>query len=117
MTDKELRRMSRVNLIDIIYQLQKSEALLKEDNARLTEALADRELRIEKLGSIAEAALALNNVFEAAQAAADQYLAEAKARAEAIVDNARENLVCTRPTGLEITSREIETKTGTKTNK
>jgi len=37
-------------------------------------------LRLEQVGSIAEAALSLNRVFEAAQAAADQYLESVKAQ-------------------------------------
>ena len=40
----------------------------------------DRTLRLEQVGSIAEAALSLNRVFEAAQAAADQYLESVKAQ-------------------------------------
>jgi hypothetical protein len=36
--------------------------------------LAERKIVIEKSGSIAEAALKLNGIFEAAQRAADQYL-------------------------------------------
>lgn len=40
-----------------------------------TEAqLKDRQIEIEKAGSIAEAALALSGIFQAAQSAADQYL-------------------------------------------
>ena len=47
---------------------------LKAQNAALTAQLQDRQLRLEKAGSIAQAALELNNVFAAAQAAADDYL-------------------------------------------
>lgn len=39
-------------------------------------------MKLENAGSIAEAALALNGVFEAAQAAADQYLAQVHAANE-----------------------------------
>ena len=46
----------------------------------LRRQLADRTLRLEQVGSIAEAALSLNRVFEAAQAAADQYLESVKAQ-------------------------------------
>ena len=45
-------------------------------------ALQDRQLSVEKAGSIAEAALQLNGVFEAAQAAAQQYLDNIKQRSE-----------------------------------
>ena len=75
MTDKEFRRLSREELVEIIYELQRSEAALREENDRLKEKLADRSLKMENAGSLAEASLALNGVFEAAQSAADQYLA------------------------------------------
>lgn len=42
--------------------------------------LLDRELKVEKAGSIAEAALLLSDVFSSAQAAADTYVAEIKRR-------------------------------------
>lgn len=74
MTDKELKRLSRVELIDIIYELQKQKDATDVRVAQLQEKLNQRELRIAQAGSIAEAAIGLNGVFEAAQAAADQYL-------------------------------------------
>ena len=74
MADCELRRMHRAELIEIIYALKQSEDQLKAQNAALTAQLQDRQLRLEKAGSIAQAALELNNVFAVAQAAADDYL-------------------------------------------
>ena len=74
MADRELRRMHRAELREIIYALKQSEDQLKAQNAALTAQLQDRQLRLEKAGSIAQAALELNNVFAAAQAAADDYL-------------------------------------------
>ena len=74
MADRELRRMHRAELIEIIYALKQNEDQLKAQNAALTAQLQDRQLRLESAGSIAQAALELNNVFAAAQAAADDYL-------------------------------------------
>lgn len=74
MADRELRRMHRAELIEIIYALKQSEDQLKAQNAALTAQLQDRQLRLESAGSIAQTALELNNVFAAAQAAADDYL-------------------------------------------
>ena len=74
MADRELRRMHRTELVEIIYALKQSEDQLKEQNAALTAQLQDRQLRIDNAGSIAQAAMELNKVFEAAQAAADDYL-------------------------------------------
>ena len=79
MADRELRQMHRAELIEIIYTLKQGEDQLKAQNAALTAQLQDRQLRLEKAGSIAQAALELNNVFAAAQAAADDYLHSVRA--------------------------------------
>lgn len=76
MTDKEFRRLSRSQLVDIIYELQIREEELMDENERLKEELADRRLRISRAGNIAEAALEINNVMKSAQNAAEQYLEE-----------------------------------------
>lgn len=74
MTDKELKHLNRGELIDIIYELQKRYADSKNEIMQLQANLEKKELSIAESGSIAEAALKVNGVFEAAQAAADQYL-------------------------------------------
>lgn len=76
MTDKELRRLGRMELVDIIYQLEKKQNELEEENKELQNRLDSVRITIEKSGSIAEAAVGINGVFEAAQKAADQYLEE-----------------------------------------
>lgn len=76
MTDKEFRKLKRDDFIEIIYQYQKREQRLLQENAKLHQQLEEKYTRIQNAGSIAEAALSLNHVFEAAQAAADQYLEE-----------------------------------------
>lgn len=74
MAEKELRRMSRPELIEIIYALKSNEESLQKKNAHL-----DRTIQISEAGSIAEAALQLNDIFSTAQAAADDYLTSIKA--------------------------------------
>ena len=69
MADRELRHMSRTELVEIIYALKQSEDALRKENEVLTARLQDRQIHIQKAGSIAQAALELNHVFEAAQAA------------------------------------------------
>ena len=81
MTDKEFKRLSRAQLIDIIYQLQLKQEELTADNEKLSKALADKRLRVSKAGNIAEAAMELHNVMQAAQDAAEHYLNEIKIRA------------------------------------
>lgn len=83
MTDREFRRLTREDLLDIIYELQQKTQRLEQENETIRKQLSDRTVKLENAGSIAEAALALNGVFEAAQAAAaDQYLAQVHAANE-----------------------------------
>lgn len=84
MTDKEFKRLSRSQLIEIIYQLQLQNDQLTEQNKSLEEALADKRLRISNAGSLAEAALEINDCLKNAQEAADQYLNEIKIMHEAV---------------------------------
>jgi cell division septum initiation protein DivIVA len=93
MTDYDLKRMNRGDLVEIIYQYQSREqeytkkideltAQLEERKIKidaLTAQLEERRIKIEKAGSIAEAALSLNHIFETAQTAADQYTEEVRA--------------------------------------
>ena len=51
MTDKEFKRLSRSQLIDIIYQLQVQLDNLTEQNRELENALADKRLRISNAGN------------------------------------------------------------------
>ena len=76
MTDKEFKRLSRPQLIDIIYQFQLQVDELTEQNQKLERELADKRLRVSKAGNIAEAALEIHNVMQAAQDAAAHYLEE-----------------------------------------
>ena len=92
MTDKELRRLRREDLLQLLIGQQKQIEDLTAALESAEAALADRKLRMEKAGSIAEAALQLNGVFEAAQKAADEYLAESKRRADAMLAEAQQKL-------------------------
>ena len=79
MTDKEFKRLSRAQLIEIIYQLQLELDKENEEKQALERELADKRLRLSNAGNIAEAALEINDCFRSAQNAAEQYLNEIKA--------------------------------------
>ena len=93
MTDKKLRKLRRAALIELlIEQLEENERLTGEID-RLHKQLQDREIAIENAGSIAEAALVLNDVFLAAENAATQYvdnLARLNSRCDEILANAQQ---------------------------
>lgn len=82
MTNRELQKLNRKELLELlIAKTRECNALLKErDEARAK--LEERNIQIEQAGSIAEAALQLNKVFEAAEAAAEQYLENVRCLSE-----------------------------------
>ena len=82
MTDKEFKRLSRAQLIDIIYQLQLQIDKLNEEKQALEGELKDKRLRLSNVGNIAEAALEMNDCLRSVQNAAEQYLNEIKAMRE-----------------------------------
>ena len=76
MISKELKRLSRRELVDIIYQLKKNEQDMQEEIESLKTELQDKRIRISTVGSIADAAMSVTNVFSTAQMTADIYLRE-----------------------------------------
>ena len=80
--EKEIKKLRRADLVDVILQLQKNEAALLKANGDLKERLDSKEIKIEKSGSIAEAAVAVSDLFIHAQDAADLYVSEIEKRCD-----------------------------------
>lgn len=80
MNERELKKLSRADLLELLIEQVKENERLTVRLAEKEAQLQERRITLEKAGSIAEAALALNGVFAAAQAAADQYLESLAAR-------------------------------------
>lgn len=78
MTDRELKRLSRTELLEIMLDQSREIDRLKARVTELERQLQDKNIVISKAGSIAEAALRLNHIFEDAQQAADQYVQSVK---------------------------------------
>ncbi len=74
MTENDIKKLSRGELLEILVEQTKERETEKEQLAQLQEKMKSREIKLSQAGSIAEAALQLNGVFEAAQEAAKQYL-------------------------------------------
>jgi len=74
MTDKELKKLTRAQLLEIMLEQSKEIDRLTEELETVRKELAGRELKISKTGSLAEASAAVNSFMETAQATADQYL-------------------------------------------
>jgi hypothetical protein len=74
MTQKELKKLHRMELLELLIEQTKRADALEEEVAELKAQLAAREIDIEKAGTLAEAAIKINEVLAAADAAAKQYL-------------------------------------------
>jgi signal peptidase I len=74
MKDKELRHLSRSELLEMLLVQVDENKKLKMQLNEMQAQLDNRQILMNEAGSIAEAALQLNGVFEAAQNAAAQYL-------------------------------------------
>lgn len=76
MISKELKKLNRRELVDVIYQLKKNEEQMQEQIAALEAELQDRRIHLSVAGSIAEAATDITGIFSVAQSTADLYLRE-----------------------------------------
>ena len=81
MTDKELKRLTRRELLELLIeqskeneQLQDSVDDLQKQLGEAEEKLKSKDVKLDKVGSLAEAALQLSGIFEAADAAAKAYV-------------------------------------------
>ena len=97
MINKDIKNLRRTELVEIIYQLKKNEQeLVKQIESLQTEVnnlrenIETRNLKMEEVGSVADAAMALSDVFAAAQNAADIYLEEIQNRHVAVEEECKE---------------------------
>lgn len=107
MTDREFKRLSRSQLIEIIYRFQLREEELMAENRKLKEQLEDRRIRMEHTGNIAEAALSINNVMQSAQDAAQQYIDEIRIMRDETRAQCDEQLQLAQQKGADIIRRAI----------
>ena len=82
MTEKELLKLKKSELLEIMLAQSKEIDKLRAKLAKVQSQLSDRSSAIKESGSIAEASLKLNKVFEEAQKAADQYVENVKMKTE-----------------------------------
>ena len=88
MTEKDLRRLSRSDLLELLLAQRRDNEQLRCILDQTQAQLAERTIRIDKAGSIAEASLQLSGIFNAAQDSCQYYLENIKLLSE------RQNAVC-----------------------
>ena len=98
MKEKSLKRLSRAELLELLLEQTRQTEMLQEKLAKAEELLNQKYLKVQEAGDLAHAVLAVNNVMEAAQNAAQQYLeniaameSETKARCEELLRQAEED--------------------------
>lgn len=82
MTAKELKRLRRSDLLEMLLALRKENEQLRQQLEETQKQLENRRIVIENCGSLAEAVLHVNGVFEATQAACEQYMENMRQRME-----------------------------------
>ncbi len=79
MTEKDFKKLNRKQLLELLLKQTERADRMHLALQQAEDKLRDRKLTEQEAGSIAEASLRLNGVFEAAEAAASQYLDNIKA--------------------------------------
>ena len=74
MNANDLKKLSRLDLLEMLIAQSEEVEKLRQSLAAAEEKLNQREVIVNEAGSIAEASLKLNGIFEAAQSASQQYL-------------------------------------------
>ena len=108
MTDREFKRLSRPQLIEIIYQLQLREEELSAENQKLKDQLEDKRIRLEQSGNIAEAVLGIHDVMQTAQDAAQQYMDEIRTMRDETREQCDQQLQQAQEEGAAIIKRAIQ---------
>ncbi len=74
MEQKQLKKLSRVELLELMLEQSRMIDSLREEIAAAKEQLRERNLRVGACGSIAEAAAEVSSLYSSARTAADLYL-------------------------------------------
>ena len=108
MLQKDFRKLSRTDLLEILLAQAEEIERLQMQCAKLQEELDQRRIVAGEAGSIADASLKLNAVFEAAQAAADEYLKNIRVQGERLAsEEARQLLIETEKRCMEMERKTV----------
>ena len=88
MTERELRRLSRADLLELLLAQRRENEQLRCMLDQTQSQLADRTIKIDNAETLAEASLQLSGIFTAAQDACQYYMDNIQQLSE------RQSLVC-----------------------
>lgn len=78
MDNKELRKMSRKDLLEILLEQTKRIEELEIELEKVNSELDERKSSLKEVGSLAEASLILSNIFKSADETVDVYIRNVK---------------------------------------
>lgn len=73
MTAKELRKLRRSDLMEMLLELSKENLQLRRELEEANLRLAEKQTQIEEIGSLTDAVLKLDGLFARARAVCEQY--------------------------------------------
>lgn len=85
MEKQDLRKLKRKDLLELLLKQATRIKDLEDEIITLNNKLESRKIIINESGSIAEAALKLNNIFEDAQKSIDDYVSNVKDKCEEMI--------------------------------
>lgn len=85
MEKQDLRKLKRKDLLELLLKQATRIKDLEDVIITLNNKLESRKIIINESGSIAEAALKLNNIFEDAQKSIDDYVSNVKDKCEEMI--------------------------------
>lgn len=83
MTEQEIRKLSRSELVQLVLDMEQTTDQQRQRIISMERQQRERAANLKKFGSIAESALQVSGVFEAAQQAANMYVEQALQMREA----------------------------------
>ena len=91
MDGKELRKFGKKELLEILLSQAKRIEELEYELNKTKKKLESKKIIVEESGSLAEAALRLNNIFEVAQETAEMYLLNIKENCKKIENDTKKD--------------------------
>lgn len=82
MTDREVRRLSRRELLELLEKQSQENDQLRSELSQVQAQLADRSIPVDEIGSMYLAARRIVRVFRKADAAAASYLEQINRRSK-----------------------------------
>ena len=89
MTEKELKKLNRYQLLELLLMQTERADDLQHRLDELVQMVRSKKIQNGELGSIAAESLQVSGIFEAAQKAADLYLDAARTQAAVIIRKAQ----------------------------